>query len=394
MRHAPNLPLPVRPYTPGTGAPRPELVRPPAEPLSLETWRHHRGLAFGIDLWDREFYWEAHEVWEDAWQLTPEGPARELLRGMIQMAASRLQAKLGSEGAARLAERAAAHLRAAAIRPVVCGVWIDELVATGALRWRRRSRDLFGVRTDLVTQPLECVYQLGPGAIVLRTPGFQDYYGGRAYYDDVFDPATARREASEALAGDGPGYLNLIWETEEPGPAGIEIGDGEELDQLIVLVGRDLAVDPPLPAGVEIRAIDSDADWARLTDFAARHAVASWGAGARAFTRWRYRHYRDSVALWGGDFFGAFDRDELVGSLGIIDGGQLLRYQDVMVAASHRRRGIARALCAHAFRAAGARLHKPAIIVAMAGSIAEGLYRQLGFVHSSTQHYWRWLCEG
>lgn len=395
MRHAPEMPLPSRPYLPGTGAPRPELARPPAAPLTLASWREHRGLAFGFDLFERGFFWEAHEAWEDAWQLTGEGPARELLRGLIQLAASRVQQRLGSDGADRLAERAADHLRAAErSRPIVCGVWIDEVLTTGALRWRRRTRDLFGARTSLVVQPLECVFERGDGAIVMRTPGYRGYYGGRVCYDDILDPETARAAATDALAGDGPGYLNLIWEVEEPGPVGLEVREGDQLDHLIVLISRALAIEPRRPPGIEVRALASDADWAAIADFTGRLAVADWGPDARAFNQWRYRHFRATVELWGGDFFGAFDGDELVGSLGIVDTGQLLRYQDVQVAVSHRRRGIARYLCAHAFRAAGAGSEKPAVIVADAGSIAERLYRQLGFVHTSTQHELRWMYEG
>lgn len=397
MRHVPDIPLPPRRHVPGAGTPRPELAMPAPSPLELSGWRDHRGLAFGFDLLDRGYDWEAHEVWESAWQLTPDGPARELLRGLIQLAAARLQHRLGkSDGAARLRERAAGHLRAAATgagRPIACGVWVDDAIATGAPRWRRRTRDMPGAFTDLLTQPLECAFAIGPGAIIQRTPGYQSYYGGRAYYDDAFDgDVDAARAATEAaLAGDGPGYINLVWEVEEPGPVDIELRDGDELDHFIVLAGRALSASPPGPDGVEVRRLSSDADWARATDFAGRMAVIEWGAGARDYTDWRYAHYRRSVELWGGGFFAAFAGAEVVGCLGVVDGGDILRYQDVQVAPSYRRRGIARHLCAWAFERAGAGGGRPAIIVAQAGAVAEGMYRRLGFEHVSTQHYLRWL---
>jgi ribosomal protein S18 acetylase RimI-like enzyme len=369
---------------------------PPPEPLSLDGWRRHRGLAFGFDLFERGFYWEAHEVWESAWQITGEGAARELLRGLIQLAAARLRVEIGvGDGAARLRDRAAGHLRAAAEqagRPIVCGVWTDDVIAGGELRWYRRSRDLPGVRTELLVQPLECVFAAEPGAIVQRTPGFQDYYGGRAYYDDDgFDVEPARAATEAALEIDGPGFVNLVWEIEEPGPAEIELREGDELDHLVVLCGRRLARSPARPDGIELRRIEGDADWARAADFAGRLAVIQWGAGARSYTDWRYRHYRATVELCGGGFFAAMSGGEVVGCLGVIDCGDVYRYQDVQVAPSHRRRGVANHLCAAAFEAVGAGSDRPAIIVAEAGAVAEGMYRRLGFEPVSTKHYLRWL---
>lgn len=399
LRRVPEIPLPSNRHLPGAGSPRPEIAMPAPEPLALGSWRDHRGLAFGFDLWERGFCWEAHEVWESAWQLTGEGAARELLRGLIQLAAARVQDQLGKvDGAARLRERAATHLGAAreqAARPIVGGVWVDEVLATGALRWRRRTRELPGAWTDLVTQPLECVFAVAPGAIVQRTPGFRDYYGGRAFYaDECPDVAAARAAAEAALAIDGPGFVNLVWEVEEPGAAAIEPREGDELDHFIALAGRALSKTPPRPDGVEVRRIDGPADWARAADFAGRLAVIDWGAGARGYTDWRYRHYRRSVELWGGGFFGAFAGDTLVGCLGVIDCGPVFRYQDVQVAPAFRRRGIANHLCAEAFARVGAGGERPAIIVAEVGAIAEGMYRRLGFERASTQHALRWRLDG
>jgi len=73
---------------------------------------------------------------------------------------------------------------------------------------------------------------------------------------------------------------------------------------------------------------------------------------------------------------GAFDGDQLVGSLGIVPLGAHARYQDVQTAASHRKRGIASALpAAAAAYTPGARL----VIIAEAGSNAARLYERAGF---------------
>ena len=97
-----------------------------------------------------------------------------------------------------------------------------------------------------------------------------------------------------------------------------------------------------------------------------------------------YRQFLDRRALWksslvergGATFYGAFDGDALVGTLGLVSLGDVDRFQDVEVAASHRTRGIASALLAAA--AAGARA-ETLVIVADADGPAARVYERAGF---------------
>lgn len=94
---------------------------------ALESWR------FGVDLFNRFYFWEAHEAWEAWWRAAPVGSARrQLVHGLIQIAAALLKVHLGRDDAARrLATAGILKLRqAATAEPVVLGVTVAPLVAS------------------------------------------------------------------------------------------------------------------------------------------------------------------------------------------------------------------------------------------------------------------------
>jgi predicted metal-dependent hydrolase len=72
---------------------------------------------YGIDLFNTRYFWEAHEAWEKVWQAAPDGSrGREVVKGLIQIAAGLLKLHLGNEAAARrLAARGAKRIEAAAV---------------------------------------------------------------------------------------------------------------------------------------------------------------------------------------------------------------------------------------------------------------------------------------
>jgi predicted metal-dependent hydrolase len=101
---------------PGSGQPHPTNdpaghsygAEPPAD-----------AFRWGIDLYHHGYFWEAHEAWEELWR-EAEGPERELLAGLIQLAATALKIRGGQlEAARRLGERAEQHLRAAGASPTL-----------------------------------------------------------------------------------------------------------------------------------------------------------------------------------------------------------------------------------------------------------------------------------
>lgn len=68
--------------------------------------RAAEAFARGIELFEAGAYFEAHEVWEEAWQHS-RGTTRALLQGLIQLAAAYIKVAQGVSGGARtLAQRA------------------------------------------------------------------------------------------------------------------------------------------------------------------------------------------------------------------------------------------------------------------------------------------------
>lgn len=99
-RYAPGLPLPGRPFKPGTGQSRPALpsFAPPCRGHPKAEADEAAGLPFryGVDLFNGGYWWEAHEIWEDLWRRSPRGTARNhLLKGLIMLAAALLKGSSG-----------------------------------------------------------------------------------------------------------------------------------------------------------------------------------------------------------------------------------------------------------------------------------------------------------
>lgn len=74
-----------------------------------------QAVPYGVDLYNRGYWWEAHEVWEGAWlRRGRTGPEAEFLRGLIQLAAAHLKIRLERyRGARRLARQGLERIRSA-----------------------------------------------------------------------------------------------------------------------------------------------------------------------------------------------------------------------------------------------------------------------------------------
>ena len=83
---------------------------PEAAPTALDptAWWQHTPYLEGLALFDRGYYWEAHEAWEGPWSAAERGSAvAELLGGLIALAAAGVKIRQGrGEAASRLGERA------------------------------------------------------------------------------------------------------------------------------------------------------------------------------------------------------------------------------------------------------------------------------------------------
>lgn len=75
------------------------------ERFQAERWRHCEAYLFGVDLFNHDFWWEAHEAWESVWvaagRRTTTG---RFLQGLIQVAVAHLKRHQGfAEASRRLA---------------------------------------------------------------------------------------------------------------------------------------------------------------------------------------------------------------------------------------------------------------------------------------------------
>ena len=60
-----------------------------ADAFGCDAWRA------GVQFWQRGYFWEAHEVWEAVWMALEAGSdARQLVRGMIQLANAELKVQM------------------------------------------------------------------------------------------------------------------------------------------------------------------------------------------------------------------------------------------------------------------------------------------------------------
>jgi uncharacterized protein len=113
-----NRPLPAQRHLPGR-TPRPRACEAVPRPLALRfepgSWWTCADFLHGIDLWNRRFFWEAHEAWEEPWRAAGrDPPVGRILQGLILLAAGALKHELGADGPARrLAARGARLVREA-----------------------------------------------------------------------------------------------------------------------------------------------------------------------------------------------------------------------------------------------------------------------------------------
>lgn len=97
-------------------------------------WATNTAFLRGCDYFNRGWWWEAHETWEELWHAAEDhdDAMRPLLQGLIQLAACALNRERGVDrGAERLLVSAAEYLDAARARAdagVVAGLDLEALI--------------------------------------------------------------------------------------------------------------------------------------------------------------------------------------------------------------------------------------------------------------------------
>lgn len=235
---------------------------------------------------------------------------------------------------------------------------------------------------------------LGPGVqieayedrLVVRMPDVPDYWTGNFV---LFRAGTvASHEQIVRFRADFPqaDHVALAWDAPRfEDRAGLETLTAEGFDAGIedVLISSGHAPKVEVPHGVDLCALQGDADWAAATELQTEIDIQEDGYDAEAHTAFMARRMaarRRHAATGGLRWFGAFEADRLVGDLGIVVAPHLVRFQAVETRASERRRGLATALVAHASGwAAREAPSAPQVMFAEEASDAGRIYRRLGF---------------
>jgi GNAT superfamily N-acetyltransferase len=255
-----------------------------------------------------------------------------------------------------------------------------------------RLRSL-GLATDLALwQARGAVVDRGD-YLVVSTPSDPGYYYGNLLVlpaaPQVGEVAHwSRRFADELGRLPGVHHVSFAWDsvTGDVGAVDELRAAGFEVETSEVLTAATL---PPVPPadGVAPRPLSPDEVLQTYTlawQIADRHDESYL-----TFLRRRAAWQRDLVLSGAARFWGVFEDDALVASLGLVRLGGRARFQDVQTAASHRQRGLASALLAAAAAAAQGDGVTQLVIVADPGGAAARLYLRLGF--ASVERY-AWAC--
>jgi GNAT superfamily N-acetyltransferase len=163
---------------------------------------------------------------------------------------------------------------------------------------------------------------------------------------------------------------------------------GVELEPHEVLSTSSVPRQGTLADGYEVRRLGGD-DWEQTVRLSVEENESTRGADAasyEAFARTRAGvtralcEERSDLAA----YFGAFAGGALAAHLGVVCCGPLARYQSVLTAGTHRRRGLASHLVGVAAGWAAGRACDRWVIVTETTNPAGRIYRALGFQPSST----------
>ena len=248
-----------------------------------------------------------------------------------------------------------------------------------------RLRSL-GFRTDLIFPAFDGQIVDRGDYLVVRTPSNPTFYWGnflifskapgpgdlirwrRLFAEEIGDPFQA---SHETLGWDSPdGVVGLV----EPFLEG-----GFSLVKSRVL--RTSKLRPPVRAApADVRRLETDAEWDMVLDLQVLCREPEHDeAGYRKYRILQMDRYRAMVAAGRGYWYGAFQNERLLADLGLFHLDGLGRFQSVETHPDFRRRGLAGTLVYEAGTMALAEGLSDLVIVADAGSAAEGLYASVGF---------------
>ena len=132
------------------------------EAVKANHWKKCPGFLYGVDLFNRGYYWEAHEAWEQVWKnYAPQSDEAQFLQSLIQTAAGLIKYHVGNaEGVRRLSEVSLEKMQGLQSKgPLFFGVklkpWIEEVQKTFAPVQFLKENDPFPKPRHLVLHLVE-----------------------------------------------------------------------------------------------------------------------------------------------------------------------------------------------------------------------------------------------
>lgn len=235
-----------------------------------------------------------------------------------------------------------------------------------------------GIQSDQLVMTGLSTFETRCGMTIMRTPSEPDFwYGNRLIFDD-----RASTDQIDTFLDEFPDAAHVCIEWDRPNG---DVGDlsgfsekGFDVEDCDILTCSN-PTPHPLPQGISIRPITPE-DWPAVEALQLETALEAGydPEPHKAFVARRFKNHRAQVAAGLAQWFCAFDRDELVGDLGIYANATIARYQAVETRQSHRRRGICAALVLEA--AAWALKRAPKLVIVADRDEAPGrIYRRCGF---------------
>jgi predicted metal-dependent hydrolase len=131
-----------------------------AAAIDPQHWRDCRSYLVGVDLFNRGYYWEAHEVWEQVWRACDrKGITATFLKGLIKLAAAGVKYR-ESRGAARTTHPSRARELFEEVRwnlpdgePGFLGLSVDDLI-----RFAEEAEKLVRGLLSEEVRPVEVVF--------------------------------------------------------------------------------------------------------------------------------------------------------------------------------------------------------------------------------------------
>ena len=246
-----------------------------------------------------------------------------------------------------------------------------------------------GFRTDVALRVLEGAEVTDRGDyLVIRSPDNPSFWWGNFILLGGPPKPGTHGTWLARFAAELPAARHVAFGVDAAGyPSEIPVGfaaAGLDIQRATVLTAAAVRPPPRPNPAVEIRALDSDADWRQAVEL----NVRCFGyEDSQEYLERRVAARQRLTRAGAGAWFGAFSGGRLLAQLGIFGVGDgFARYQDVETDPAARRQGLAGTLVWHAgrygLRTLGA---TTLVIVADPAAGAIRLYRSCGFADAQTQ---------